>query len=180
MNALEKRATGRNILLLLAVFLLFNFVLIPAVYPKFQTLDTLPSYTPQEAYRLISSYGEQGRQQYLLTELTVDLIYPLCTAALFALLILYSFQRGMPAQAWTRWLCLIPLLELLFDYLENASVIVMLARYPVEMPAIAAAANVFTVLKFALTVPELVFVIGLVAWLIRSLRGRARRLAAED
>ncbi len=179
MNVLAKWATGRNVLLLLAVFLLFNLVLIPALYPKFQTLDTLGSYTPEEAYSHIASYGEQGRQQYLLTELTLDLLYPLSTALFFALLTIYSFQRGFPGHPWTRWLALIPLAELAIDYLENISVIAMLVRYPVHMRLVAAAANVFTVLKFALTLPELAFVIGLVAWLLRSLRRRNQPLAAS-
>ncbi len=173
MRMLEKWATSRNILLLLGLFLLFNFVLIPVLYPKFQTLDTLGSYSPQEAYRLLASYGDQGRQQYLVTELTLDVLYPLSTALFFGLLTLYSFRQGFPDHPWTRWLVLIPLAELAVDFLENASIVVMLARYPAEMPLLAAASNVFTTLKFALTLPELAFVVGLVAWLIRSLRRRA-------
>ena len=178
MNMLSKWATGRSVLLLLAVFLLFNLVLIPAWYPKFQTLDTLATYTPEQAYSQIASYGEQGRQQYLVTELTLDALYPLSTALFFGLLTIYSFRRGFPQHPWTRWLAVIPLAELAVDYLENASVVAMLLRYPAEVPVVAAAANVFTMAKFALTLPELVFVIGLVAWLFRSLRQRARTAAA--
>lgn len=177
MTVLAKWATGRNVLLLLAVFLLFNFVLIPVLYPRFQTLDTLPSYTPTEAYDHLSSYGEQGRQQYLLTELTLDVFYPLSTALFFGLLTLYSFRHGFPDQPWTCWFVLIPLAELAVDYLENACVVTMLIRYPAELPLIAAAANVFTVAKFALTLPELVFVVGLAAWLLRFLRRRTHPLA---
>jgi hypothetical protein len=179
MSTLAKWATGRNVLVLLAVFLLFNFVVIPALYPKFTTLDTLPSYTPEQAYQHLESYGSEGRQQYLIIELTLDLIYPLTNALFFSLLIIYSFQRGFPAHPWTRWLALIPLAELAVDYLENASVVSMLLRYPERMPAIAAASNVFTIAKFSLTAPELIFVVGLGAWLIRSVRSRARPLAAQ-
>ncbi len=177
MRMLERWATGRNILLLLGLFLLFNFVLIPVLYPKFKTLDTLTSYTPQEAYRLLASYGDQGRQQYLLAEVTLDLVYPLSTALFFGLLTLYSFRQGFPDHPWTRWLVLIPLAELAVDFLENACVVVMLVRFPTEMPFLAAVSNVFTTLKFALTLPELVFVVGLVAWLMRSLRRRAQPMA---
>ena len=72
MSRLAKWATGRNVLALLAVFLLFNFVVISAFYPKFPTLDTLPSYTPEEAYQHLESYGSQGRQDYLFVELSLD------------------------------------------------------------------------------------------------------------
>src|SRR5512138_3198997 len=126
MNMLAKWATGRNVHLLLVIFLLFNFVAIPGFYPKFATLDTLPSYTPEEAYQHLESYGSQGRQQYLLVELTLDVIYPLATALFFSLLIIYSFRRGFPDHPWTRWLALIPLAELAVDYLENACVVAIL------------------------------------------------------
>ncbi len=180
MRMLEKWATGRNILLLLGLFLLFNLVLIPVLYPKFQTLDTLSSYSPQEAYRLLGSYGDQGRQQYLVTELTLDVLYPLSTALFFCLLTLYSFRQGFPNHPWTRWLVLIPLAELAVDFLENACVVFMLVRFPTEMPFLAAVSNVFTTLKFALTLPELAFVVGLVAWILRSLRRRAQPIAARS
>jgi len=170
---LAKWATGRNILALLIIFLLFDLVIIPVFYPGFPTLDTLPLYTPDEAYRYLSSYGAQGRQQYLLVELTLDLVYPLTTALLFSLLILYSFRRGFADHPWTRWLALIPLAELLVDYLENVCAVVMLLGYPARMAGVAAVASIFTVPKFSLTAPELVFVIGPVAWPVRYLRRRS-------
>ena len=88
MNTLRRLARGRNILVLLVLFLFINLVVIPAVYPTFQTLDTLTSYTPSEAYTYLSSYGDQGRQHYLLVELTLDVVYPFISALLFSLLIL--------------------------------------------------------------------------------------------
>jgi len=36
MKTLSKLATGKNILILLALFLLANFAVVPLVYPKFQ------------------------------------------------------------------------------------------------------------------------------------------------
>jgi hypothetical protein len=44
-----RMASGKIILLLLVLFLLANLVIIPAVYPKFETLDTQQSYTPAKA-----------------------------------------------------------------------------------------------------------------------------------
>ncbi|CAG0957103.1 hypothetical protein ANAEL_00407 [Anaerolineales bacterium] len=167
-----KLANGKVILLLLSLFLLANFVLIPAVYPKFQTLDTLYSYTPEKARELISSYGEQGRQSYLLTEVTLDLVYPFITALLFCLLILYTFKRAFPNNRRIWNLSLSSYLVMLADYLENACVVTMLLGYPREFTAIARISNFFTVTKFALSPLQLLFLVGLIGWGIRAIRTR--------
>ncbi|MGA2505377.1 MAG: hypothetical protein ABSG01_14940 [Anaerolineales bacterium] len=42
----SKLTNVKIILLLLLLFLLTNYVIVPAIYPKIQTLDILSSYTP--------------------------------------------------------------------------------------------------------------------------------------
>lgn len=173
MQTLSRLAKSGNIIALLLLFFFANLVLIPAVYPKFQTLDLLPSYTPAEAYRLIDSYGAQGRQQYAIVELTLDLAYPLLLGLLFSLLALVTFQRAFPAPSWTHRLALLPFLVMLADYLENACVTILLMAFPRDLPTVAALANIFTVTKQVLTPLELVFIVGLVVWLIKSRKPRA-------
>lgn len=172
MNTLRRWATGRNILMLLLLFLLMNLVVIPAFYPKFQALDTLFSYTPAQAYQYISSYGEAGRAFYLIAELTLDLIYPLILGLLFSLTTLYAFQRGFPDHPWTEKLALLPFVPMLADYIENACVVLMLISFPRELPLVERICSIATTTKFDLTPLELVFVIGLAGWLVRSLRQR--------
>lgn len=169
MKTLSKLATGKNILILLALFLLANFAVVPLVYPKFQTLDTLNSYSPTQAYQLIASYGNQGRQTYAIIEVTLDLVYPFVSALMFSLLILYSFERGFPYQKWAQWLALLPFVVMASDYLENTCVIILLLAYPRELDAVAQVANFFTNAKIALSPFELIFVFGFVGWLIRSI-----------
>jgi hypothetical protein len=173
MNTLARWATGRNIILLLVLFLLINLVIVPAFYPKFQTLDTLSSYTPKEAYQYISSYGDQGRRAYVVIEMTLDLVYPFVSALLFSLAILYTFKRGFPTHVWSHKLALIPFGVMLADYLENACVVTMLISYPHQLISVAAASNIFTVAKFVLSPFELIFIVGLLGWLVQSLRRRA-------
>jgi hypothetical protein len=143
LKTLSKLATGKNILILLALFLLANFGIVPLVYPKFQTLDMLNGYTPTQAYGLISSYGEQGRQAYAIIEVTLDLIYPLVTGILFSLLTLYSLQHGFPNQKWTRWLAFLPFTVMTFDYLENTSILILLLEYPRQLSGLTRIASFF-------------------------------------
>jgi len=169
MNVLRKSATGKNILILLALFLLANFVVVPLVYPKFQTLDMMNGYTPSQAYQLISSYGEQGRQLYAIIESTLDLVYPFVSALLFSLLILYSFQRGFPNLKWAGWLALLPFVVMISDYLENTCVLILLLQYPRKLDIVARVASFFTTAKMVLSPFELMFILGLVGWLIRAI-----------
>ena len=172
MEKYGKLADGKIILILLFLFLLTNIVVVPWIYPAFQTLDTLPSYTPQKAYELISSYGANGRQSYAGIEVTLDLAYPLITALMFSLMTLYTFKRAFPGTNWVQVLSLAPFAVMLADYLENACIVTMLLSYPRELDRVAKIANVFTVAKFALAPLQLLFIIGLVGWLIRAIRSR--------
>ena len=171
-EAHAKLANGKIILLLLSLFLLANVVVVPAIYPKFQTLDTLPSYTPHKAYELISSYGEQGRQYYIVIEATLDLLYPFVTALMFSLMIFYTFKRAFPGKTWGLYFALAPYTLLLADYLENVCVVIMLLGFPRELISVAQISNVCTITKFALTPVQLLFIIGLIGWLIRVIRTR--------
>jgi len=169
MKMLSKLATGRNILILLALFLLANFVVVPLVYPKFQTLDMLNGYSPSQAYKLIASYGDQGRQTYAIIEATLDLVYPFVSALLFSLLILYSFQRGFPTLKWAGWLALLPFTVMASDYLENTCVLILLLEYPRELTTVARIASFFTTAKMVLSPFELLFIFGFAGWLIRTI-----------
>ena len=173
MQALSRLAKGSNIVALVLLFFFANLVLIPAVYPSFQTLDLLPSYTPAEAYRLIDSYGAQGRQHYAIIEWTLDLAYPLLLGLLFSLLALFAFQRAFPAPSWTHKLALLPFAVMLADYLENICITVLLIGFPRQLPDVAALSNILTVTKQLLTPLQLICVVGFIAWLIKSLRHRA-------
>jgi hypothetical protein len=172
MDTHSKLANGKVILLLLFLFLLANFVVIQAIYPKFQTLDTLSSYTPDKAFQLISSYGEQGRQYYAVIEVTLDLVYPLVTAILFSLIIFYTFKRAFPGHSWALYLSLAPYAVLLVDYLENVCIVSMLLIYPRESALLAKISNFFTIAKFSLAPLQLLFVIGLIGWLFQTIRSR--------
>lgn len=169
-NVHAKLANGKVILFLLFLFLVANFFVIEAVYPKFQTLDILPSYTPEKAFQLISSYGEQGRQYYAVIEMTLDLIYPFVTALMFSLVTFYTFKQAFPNHNWVLYLSFAPYAILFADYLENICIIILLLIYPREPVFLARLSNFFTIAKFSLTPVQLLFVVGLVGWLYQTIR----------
>ena len=179
MDTHSKLANGKVIIILLVLFLLANFVVIQAIYPKFQTLDTLSSYTPDKAFQLISSYGEQGRQYYAVIEVTLDLVYPLVTALMFSLIVFYTFKRAFPSHSWTLYLSLAPYIALVADYLENVCIVSMLLMYPRESALLAQISNFFTIVKFSFAPLQLLFVVGLIGWLIQTIRSQRAKKISE-
>lgn len=176
---LTKLATGRWVIVFLLLVVAFNFAL-RWIYPSFPTLDIQSSYSPEKAYQLLDSYGEAGRQEYLVTELTVDLVYPILLALLFGPLMLYLFRRVFPADSvWQRLPLLAPL-AMLVDYLENTSIVIMLLNYPRRLDLLARAANLFTVGKFGLGYLELILILlGLLGWLGKTLYAILKKRTGE-
>ncbi len=162
---LAKLATGRWVIVFLFLVIAFNFAL-KWIYPSFPTLDIQSSYSPEKAYQLISSYGEAGRREYIVTELTVDIIYPILWALLFSTFTIYFFRRIFPLESFWQKLPLLGPIVMIVDYLENASIVMMLLNYPRRLEVIARAANIFTMTKFWLSDLELILIlIGLLGWL---------------
>ncbi len=177
-NILGKLATRKNIIIFLILMIVANVVVIPLIYPQFETLDLQSSYTPDGAFNLISSYGAQGRLYYAVIELTLDLVYPLISALLFSLVTAYTFRRIFPLQSKLQYLALVPLVVMLVDYLENISIVTMLFSFPQKIDPIAQAANLFTITKFALSYVELALVlIGLIGLLAKKVLGSRNQKA---
>jgi hypothetical protein len=173
---LTKLATGRLVILFLFLVIAINVFLLPAIYPRFETLDMQSSSSPGKAYHLIGSYGEEGRQYYALIELTLDLVYPILSALFFSSLTIYLFRRVFPLDSFWQKLPLLGPIVMIVDYLENSSIVTMLLNYPRRLDVLAQAANVFTVAKFLLSYLELILiVIGLVGWLGKTVYARVRR-----
>lgn len=176
---LTKLATGWWILVFLLLVIAINAYVLPAIYPP-DTLDIQSSYSPEKAYQLISSYGEQGRQYYALIELTLDLIYPILAALMFSTLTIYFFRRVFPLNSFWQKLPLLGPIVMIVDYLENASIVMMLLSYPRRLDIVAQAANVFTVTKSILTWPELILIlIGLLGWVGKTIYTKIGRHTGE-
>jgi len=175
-DLLTNLATGRLVMVFLSLLIVINVFALPVIYPRFETLDIQSSYSPEKAYQLIDSYGEEGRQYYALIELTLDVIYPLVSALLFSSLTIYIFRRVFPPNSFWQKLPLLGPIVMAIDYLENTGIVVMLLSYPRRLDIVAQAANIFTVAKFALSQLELILiVIGLAGWLGKTVYVRVRK-----
>ncbi len=172
----DRLATGRNILILLGLFLIFTLVIFPLLTSRLTQLsngvnlvDNEFSYTPEKVFQMVTSYGPEGRPLYIAITLTADLVYPAIYGLLLVLSMIFfyrsSFARDSIFQAWVY----IPLAAVAADYLENVCVVILLATFPNWIEGLAQAANIFTGLKWGLLLISIVLALaGLVAWLFKG------------
>jgi hypothetical protein len=157
----------------LVVFLFFMIVILPqqsALAEQYSadvgSPDTSFYYSSQRLYEMAESYGLEGRQSYIQARFTFDLVWPLAYT-LFLLLSISWIIKGLNLKAhpWRR-LNLVPLIGLVFDYLENIFASIIMARYPAKTIVISSIAGIFTSLKWIFIGGSFVILVGGLIWLI--------------
>jgi hypothetical protein len=176
---LKKYTKGWLILALLALEVLFNAIILPNAQAILETasggtgpIDLQFFYTPEKAYTMVAAYGDAGRATYRTIELTIDILYPIVYTLFFSLLITWLFQRGFAADSKLQRLNVVPFGALLFDLLENTSIVAMLSLYPSTPTILAWLATIFTMLKWGFAGASILLV---VAGLVMATRNRFKK-----
>ena len=126
-------------------------------------LDGRSRYSPKDVRQFFQAIGADGRRLYAITELTLDVLFPLIYGSLFAALILRLYEGGV-----ARSLVLVPLVLIAADLAENVTVAIMASRFNGQDPPLAKVAVIFTVLKRLLFISSLLLIFfGAVRALLR-------------
>jgi len=149
-----------------AVFLLIVYVSFPTYWLKnaettinqlagkpVGVIDLTFGFDPARTLQMVADYGPEARAYYARTELTTDLIYPIVYSFLLAIILTMLF-RNKPYKPFA-WVTLLPFVSLIFDYLENATIVTMLNTYPNQSMSVAVLCEVFKLAKwlsFGLTI----------------------------
>lgn len=130
-------------------------------------LDVELFYTAEQAYQRLALFGEQGRAVYF-NILMGDLFYPALLGGLLSVSITLLFRRLNFSGVYWQYLGLLPLVNMAFDYAEDALLLSLLHNYPDQLPLAAAAAGVVTLAKnIAGMLGFLALGLGLLALLFR-------------
>ncbi len=148
-------STGRVALAALILFLVFSALVLPDQAAKAEfyardagSPDTSLFYTADEIYQFAEAYGPQGRSAYIRARFTFDIIWPVVYVLFLSTCISWVWKRVQnKGQRWG-WLNLTPVFGMLFDFLENSSAAIVMARYPVPTPVLDHLAGVFTFVKW--------------------------------
>ena len=167
------------ILAFLVVVVAMNVVVFPFVARRMaeaagasvRPLDLRFSYSQEQAYTTLLALGDHGRRLYGFVEGTIDVFYPVLYA-LFLFLLIERLLRGTRPR-WLDLAALVPFAAMVFDWLENAAILAMIARFPRPPGAVATLGSAFTTLKWV------AFLLTLVVLLYAAARRVAMRRAAD-
>ena len=170
-KTLEKNISGKKVLSLFiltnVVYLFMLFVTIPKTMGfsnGIKLLDMLPTgYNQEYVNELFRTLGENGRETYLTNQIPVDMIYPLLFGLTYSLLLGYLLKKLNKLKSPFIYLCLLPIIAGIADYLENIGIITMLNSYPDLTETIVNATNTSSVIKSTSTS---IFFIALIVILI--------------
>ena len=163
--------TGKKVLLLFLLTNIVYAVMLTVTIPKTMTfsnglklLDMMPlGYDLEYINMLFGTLGENGRQVYLTNQLPVDMIYPLLFGISYCLLIGFFLKKLNKLDSFFFYLCFLPLIAGIADYIENFGIFTMLYNFPDFSPFTAKVTNVFSVVKSMTTT---VFFIALIITLL--------------
>lgn len=152
---LEKNISGKKVLIL---FILTNAVyafMLMVTIPKtmgfsngMKLLDMLPTgYNQDYINELFATLGENGREIYLTNQIPVDMVYPLLFGLTYSLLLAYFLKKINKLKSPFTYLCLLPIIAAIADYLENIGIITMLNNYPDLSQTSMNATNYFSIVK---------------------------------
>jgi len=157
---------------LVVLYLVFILVLFPAVGGELNAapLDLMFSYTPDQAYARIESYGPQLRYSYAISAMTLDVAYPLVYSVMFSVWLTLMLKSGGRLACAIRML---PFVILLLDLMENTGIVIMLQNYPDRLDRLASITSLATSFKWimAWSVIGLTLILS-INWLIQRIRNR--------
>jgi hypothetical protein len=177
-NWLVKNAKGWLIMVFMGLFFLFNLVVMPSGQKwlggstdEVGSIDLTLAASPATLFNKVEAYGEQGRSVYRIFALTADIAYPIIYSIFLGLAITFLFRRIFPLESGLQKLNLLPFAALVFDVLENLSIVTMLSTYPPPITWLAVITILINFIKWVCAGGStLLVVVGLVVWLVVTLK----------
>ena len=152
---IAKNSSGKKVALLFVITnLIYAFMLLVTI-PKtvaysggMKLLDMMPQgYDSEYVNELFSKLGKEGRDVYLFNQIPVDMIYPFLFGITYSLLIAYFLKKLDKLYTSFLFLCLIPIIAGIADYLENIGIVTMLNDYPDLSVVHISTTNIFSIIK---------------------------------
>ncbi len=148
-------STNNITLAALVVFLIFSAAVLPKQSAAIDIYsgsagwpDLSLFYTSRDLYQMAEQYGSAGRDAYVHAHFSFDLVFPFIYTFFLVTAISWIFGVNTPETSPWRILNLTPLLAILFDFLENITISIVMSRYPTLSPISASLAPIFTFLKW--------------------------------
>ena len=143
---IQEISTKRNILIGL-VFTIASLMVIVLTSMTLNgiILDIRFSYSFQEVTELFASLGSEGLLTYSAIHV-VDTFFPLANG--FTMILAITYLTKNRTEGYLRYLAIIPILTIIFDFAENILIETQIAAYPILSEQVILFAGMMTGIKF--------------------------------
>ncbi len=178
---INKHLTGKKVLLLFVLTNLIYAIMLLITIPKtmafsngMNLLDMMPTgYNSTYVSTLFETLGVEGRAVYLYNQLPIDMIYPFLFGISYCLLIAYFLKKLNKLNTTFFYLCFLPIIAGIADYLENFGIIKMLNDYPNLTEISMGTTNIFSIVKsITTTIYFIALIITLLFYGIKIVKAR--------
>ncbi len=154
---MKRKIKWRWVIITSLIFIAFIIFVLPKVseYSSraigvMDSPDTSLIYSGKDLYNTAKSYGQEGRNIYIKLRWTFDLAWPIVYTLFLASWIIKLSEyisRGSKNKT-IKYLFLLPIIAMFFDFLENIGATIVMTRYPLQSSIIATITPVMTLLKW--------------------------------
>jgi hypothetical protein len=154
-NFLLKIANWKTLLVFFGLYIVFNAYFLPKGFKvdvpiadrNLPVLDLRMTYNPDSVKAIIAQYTGAAKEASIKGHLITDSIYPIVYCILLGIALSLVFYKWK-INPWFKVINIIPLIIILFDYLENYLIIKMHNTYPLDLELMPNFCSLFTVLKW--------------------------------
>lgn len=169
MNTLIEKITIKKAILFtvlfIACFILINYTSLGVagllqITNGASILDFEFGYSAEKAQSLLTALGEEGRAFHLTKIMPIDFVFPLSYMLCYSGWIAVLLKRRV-FQNKAGFLLIVPVLAMIFDWIENIGIINMLRNFP-DLPKWAVnMASISGILKMVLIISSVVAIVTL-------------------
>ncbi len=171
-NWITEKSTGKVTLVALVLFIAFTATVLPAQAKKAEIyaaevglIDLSLWYTPEDIYEMAEAYGDDGREAFIQSWLSFDVIWPIVYMVFLSTSISYIIKKVFAPGSRIYLLNVVPFLGLVLDYFENISASWIMYKFPIRISFLSNLVPIFTLTKWILIfLSMLILFYGLGAW----------------
>ena len=162
---IEKYSTPKYIWSMFILTLFISLIMVLITGPKIEEyahgmliMDVLFfGYDIDYVNALFKTLGKQGRSVYLYQQIPVDMIYPIAYGFFSSLSLAWIIKKqNIEIKKIYLFICMIPLLAMIFDFIENSSNALLLIDYPNISSSHVLFSSLFTNLKYLCLLSSLI------------------------
>lgn len=150
LNTIDSLATGKKVLLFFALAVIFATCIITMFFGHITldptaTMDSSDYYTSAVFYGNLDTLGQEGRRAYLMLHV-FDYLF-MASLAGFLTFSMHLLIKSMTQTPRVYYLTLVPMVYLVFDFLENICIDLSILLYPSRFVPLGVLAGFMTTLK---------------------------------